>query len=345
MRAKKWVIILLGICAVYSVFWWKVASTLEKELQLQIESLKKEGYETTYEEFNVSGFPFNFQITFKKPYVSRQVPEYLLFKTEGELCASLSWWSYLMEKGALSLSSKGKTCLEYTCKPYGMIKLSAENLSIKAGLEGEKLNRYLWLSLQEADFQSTSAHVYADNIIFQNFKVSDSDAPTRLKVTFEAHQVDSGLKLSAPLGQKIKFIHLAGRLNLDQTLPRGIPALLNVLSREGGVVEVEKAGIDWGELALNGNGTLTLDEFKQPVASFSVTMRGLDKILDELAEQKVIKRGVAQIAKGILSALKESPVSITELPSHRISVSFQNGEISVATIPLFRVPPIRWPEK
>ena len=342
---KKSIKVFLSICIIYSAVWWVTSVVVKDNLNSQIDKLKNKGYKISYEEFDVSGFPFNFEITLKNPYVSRQVPEYLLFKTEGELCASLSWWSYLTTDGALSLSSKGKAYLEYTSKPYGLVKLSTENLSIKAGLEGEKLNRYLWLNFQRADFQSTSAHVYADNIIFQNFRVSDRDAPTRLKVTFEAHQVDSGLKFSAPIDQKIKFIHLSGRLNLDQTLPRGIPALLNALSREGGVVEVEKADIDWGELVLNANGTLTLDELKQPVASFSATIRGLDKILDELAEQKVIKRGVAQIAKGILSALKESPVSTTELSSHRIPLSLQNGEVSVATIPLFRVSPIRWPEK
>lgn len=325
---------LLILCAGYSVMWWKAAHQLEDQVQAFFTDVTKQGWSISYDTFQIRGFPFKLEGMLKNPSLNRQDFGSVIVKTDGKLYVASS----LFRSNVLTFSSEGKTYFVYTFDtPEHKIDLTGDHMEGEVSLVGQRFNRSARLILENVEMRTPFNQTKVEYVKLENVEV---DMPARLKMIFEARQINPGLKLSPPFDQKIRLINLTTRLDLEGKRGFGdIPTLLKALAHEGGTFEIEKAEIDWGDLALNASGTLTLDELKQPIASFGATVKGLDKILDQLVKLRLVKPQVAQIAKLTLFVFKE-PSSVSNEPSsHKISLSFQNGELSVGSIPLMRFSP------
>jgi hypothetical protein len=331
-------VIFLVSGASYSIFWWKTAHYLENNLQEWAKAMQQQGYEVAYEKFEGAGFPFKLEVILKNPSLRYKGLGVFSFKTQGDVHIQSS----LFRVQQLTWLSKSPTYITYglSDKDEKQIAINVSTLSARVNTWGAGLNRQALLTLQDVSVKSATMHAHADKLLLENFEV---ETPTRLKIDLQASNINPGVKLSPPFNRDIQSLNLIFRFDINKPLTsKNISTFLKALSSEGGTVEIENIELAWGKLIFKANGTLTLDEVQQPIASFSASIQGLDLILDQLAEQKVIKPHIAHLAKLTFSFLKKPSSDLKDSSSHQISLSYQNGEFSLGNLTLFRFPPIRW---
>ncbi len=119
---------------------------------------------------------------------------------------------------------------------------------------------------------------------------------------------------------------------------------------QGGTVEIRNLNVRHGPLEVDGDGTLALDGDLQPLAAFSLGVRGFLEAVDALKAAGVIKPRGADLMKAILSVLASGQgwgeggaKGDTKGKSLKVPLSIQDGNIYVGPLAVGRVPPIHWP--
>lgn len=120
---------------------------------------------------------------------------------------------------------------------------------------------------------------------------------------------------------------------------RGLAGWLEDWQHQGGRLTLADAALDWGTLALAGQGTLALDPALQPDASFALHVEGYDGALAALVRAGDMARGPAVAARLALGLLARGGK-----PGIDVTASLRNGELSVGGVSLGRVPEIHWPD-
>ena len=110
----------------------------------------------------------------------------------------------------------------------------------------------------------------------------------------------------------------------------------------GGTLEVKRFTLNHGPLALDGDGTLAIDNRMRPIGAFTLRVKGFEEALDRLAGAGVIKPHPAALAKTVMKALarKQGMPGAEEL---KVPLSLQDGRLYVGPVALAKLPPIRWP--
>lgn len=106
----------------------------------------------------------------------------------------------------------------------------------------------------------------------------------------------------------------------------------------GGAVEVARAEAAWGPLRGAADGAVTLDPEGRPLGAFTVSASGYGAALRALAEAGAVGGAVAAGAEALLDAaagVREDGTRAVRAP-----VTLQEGFLSVAGLPLLRLPPL-----
>lgn len=146
-----------------------------------------------------------------------------------------------------------------------------------------------------------------------------------------------------PLGQRVALVSgdaaLSGSMPPIESLARRAAAWRD----SGGALKAQRITLTWGTLNLSGNGTFTLDSGLQPQATATARVVDPSDTLSSLVAHGVINRRTAFAANAVLALMEHAPegggAPVVELP-----VSIQDRTVSVASIPLARLPAIVWPE-
>ena len=107
----------------------------------------------------------------------------------------------------------------------------------------------------------------------------------------------------------------------------------------GGTVNLNAFSLQWGQLAISGNGTLALDKEMQPEGALTTHMTGFEQALDSLAAAGWMKLGTASLAKlalGITSHPGPDGKASVDTP-----LTIQNRRISAGAIKLGQVPELK----
>ncbi len=120
-----------------------------------------------------------------------------------------------------------------------------------------------------------------------------------------------------------------------------------------GLIDVKEALIEWGKVKIVGNGTLALDGALQPIMAFAMDIYGLNDILDMLDQSGVIPPALSTILKiavqntqssfmGILKKEDFNKDGSTKTVYHKVSITTQDNELMIGTIPIFKYAPFDW---
>ena len=109
---------------------------------------------------------------------------------------------------------------------------------------------------------------------------------------------------------------------------------------DGGTVELENLRLRWGDMEINGSGTLALDNDLQPIGGFSGGVAGFDQLLNALVASGRVKASDARVARLALAMLaKAGPDGRPEIST---SLTIQNGEMYLGPAKLGPAPRIDW---
>ena len=103
----------------------------------------------------------------------------------------------------------------------------------------------------------------------------------------------------------------------------------------GGVVEIERVRVDWTPIRVEADGTVALDEGLQPIGAGTAEIRGLEGVLDRLADSGSLDRRAAGVAKIIVALFMTDqkdgapvvrlPLAFRTVPCRQHSSNFSNS--------------------
>lgn len=334
MRPRK----LLGILAAlllllvggYAVWWWQVARAVERGVAAWEEARRANGAVVEDKGLSVTGFPFTVRATLEAPHLATRGAEW----TGARLVAEAPPWNHTR----IALTLPGEQRL--TVVRAGLVPLT---LLAKGGGQGHVL---LTLAGQPVELRLGFADVVAQPDVtpvpVASLEVTATQPPeppashtdTGLALTVTAHGVTLPEEAPGSLGRRIDEAVLSARL-LGRP-PRPDPAGLSAWSRDGGSVELDRLGLDWGPLKLSMNGTLALDGNLQPEAALTAQVQGMNAVLD--AVQGQFKPKEVALARTVLTMLAR-PTGPDGAPVITAPVTVQNrslflGPLKVASLPL-----------
>lgn len=186
--------------------------------------------------------------------------------------------------------------------------------------------------------RETGEHLSAEQV---SILVANGARPVAGIVELDAHGVTLPARTASPFGSDVA--RLASRIEFTGADLPAAPTskALAIWSAAGGDVEVRRLLVQHGGLALNGEGTLALDDMLQPVGAFTVRISGYTQALDQLVAAGLVRPKDGALAKIVLGVLAQVPpgggAKQIEAP-----LTVQDNTLSVGPISLLRLPQIRW---
>ncbi len=144
------------------------------------------------------------------------------------------------------------------------------------------------------------------------------------------------------LGPEVDAV-LAEALLLGPLPPPGPPAFAAAAWRDaGGTLDIRRLALRWGALDAEARLQLALDAALQPAGSGTLSVAGAAGAIDALARAGLLAGNAARTAQGVVALLGRVPPEGGP-PRIEVPVALAQGTLSMARLPLLRVPPIAWP--
>lgn len=159
-------------------------------------------------------------------------------------------------------------------------------------------------------------------------------------VTFKAPQ---GFDFSGPVFKTI--VHLDNFL-LKVRIPADYPnrfdaQTLSAWQKRGGTLPIENLEIARGSLKLTGDGYLNLDPKLQPAGLITVTVSGLDDLLNELVQNGTMGEKQALMAQSLINLMSQKDPE-TGVNAITTGIRIQEGGVFLGPLRVASLPEWKW---
>lgn len=323
---SKTLLTVILLCLGYGGTWFYFSNVLTNEMHRNIENLKAEGYEITYKDMNISGFPTHYVVKVKDIDVNHE--GLLRLNMDGDL---------VLESSILAPRQ-----VRSTTSPYMKVVLFPGKAS-QITLNGNGLKFYLYakdnprfeISYDDVSLLSSQGVVARSKAMDLSFLRSDA---TTIESKCMIKNLEFPLVKEVLLNKPISSFEYKAALS-GNVKGNNLAQALDNWQKNAGALDIEYLKLDWGKLKIAVEGTVTLDQNLQPEAAFSADISGLDDLLEALIKVKAITFEMASIAKlgiGFLTGQAKTG------DGHRIAITIQNEKLSIGPVSMMQMPKIHW---
>ncbi len=330
------VIVLLVLAGAYTAYWWNVAGRIKDGLVEWQQTEKAHKIDAGWRDLQVSGFPFEFRVAVAEAALRDHTwnpgPEVRLARLTG---TARPWnfhnWRLSAPDGfAANLAAAGG-------RPELRLSVKSADGTVAVGSQGAA---WLWIGAKDIAAEAAAAVPIgsADAWIMLPPKPAEKDTDPSFGLALSVRQVG----VSAPPPEFAKTIdELAMGVTVKGALPGGPLAQAVAAWRDaGGTVEVDSLHLQWGDLGISANGTLSLDRKLQPIAAFSSGVEGFGAILNALvAANRMTPEQAAIVQIALTSLAKPGPDGKPQITA---PFTIQNGKIYLGPARLGSAPQINW---
>lgn len=333
MRLRSLFIALVAIAVLvpagYTAYWYLAAASVHNRIAAWAEARRAEGFVVVHGEVVVEGFPWRLVVRMAAPAVAR--PD-----------GNPAWWW------------RGDR-LAAEARPWALDKITVTlppSMALvyrRAGGDDREVS---------ATLEAGSAQVVVHNGVVQHITLEASgiDAMTPrgpaalvhldaaawrgegevTEVTFDARRLTLTPTADGPLGREVATV--AAVATVTGALPEAIDrAALAAWSEAGGTVELRSLSVQWGSLAIEAEGAMTLDDGLRPQAALTARVAGYGEALDAFAAAGAMRASDASLAKTFLNIMAKtiSGRRVIEIP-----LTAQNGTLYAGPLPLVKLKPV-----
>jgi hypothetical protein len=319
----------------YTAFWWIAAGKVAEAAAAWRDSAHQQKIDVSWQAMRVTGYPLSFRLELADVDLKDLATVPVVELRAPSLSASVRPWNF----HAVSLAAPDG--IGTTAGPPGapLAKLDAGHASGAIAIAGDG-SVAVWLSLYQAKTESgislaaRAVHVWA---------ALPAGAPPSHQdpgLTFAASVKDLTLPV-VPQGLSPAIDDVDFGVSVMGAFSAGPLAQAATAWRDaGGTIELDHLHVRWGEMGINGAGTLALDNDLQPVGGFSGGVEGFDQLLTALVAAGRVKASDARVARLALAMLaKAGPDGRPEIAT---SFTIQNGEMFLGPAKLGKAPRIDW---
>ncbi len=328
------VVLVIGI-GVYSVFWWIAAGKIEEAAASGRETARAQKIDVSWQNMRVAGYPFSFRLELTgialksgatSPPAALQAPS---------ATASIRPWNF----HRAWFDAPDGLSASFGPDNLPLARLTADDADGAVAITSDG-DATIWLSLYGAKGSAGDAPaaraVHAWVVLPPGAAAGHLDAG--LTVAVAARELTLP---AAPPGFSPTVDDLGFSLTLMGSFPPGPLRQAATAWRDGGgTVELDHLDLRWGDMQINGSGTLALDNDLQPIGGFSGGVSGFDQLLNALVAAGRVKSSDARVARLALALLaKAGPDGRPEIAT---SLTIQNREMYLGPAKLGPAPRIDW---
>ncbi len=326
---------LLLLLGTYSVLWWIVAGRIEQGIGDWADSLRGQKAELTWRSMRVGGFPLAFDARLTEARLHGTAAAQPSELQIPALSASARPWNF--REWALSAPDGLSGAIGPAAQPLTKVAAGSASGAVSARNDAEIK---IWLRLKEVT-ADLPEHVTAERAdVWLTLPASAPQAHTDRALGFAAdlHQLRVPV---APIPFQGAIDDIGFGATVLGPIVSAAPRQAATAWRDaGGTVELDRFALRWGDVAVNGSGTMALGPDLQPIGAFSGAVSGLDELLKALAAAGQLRMGDLTLARiGLAALAKPGPNGKPEVST---SFTIQNGQMYLGPLKLGPVPRINW---
>jgi len=338
-------LLLLGLLAAgHSLVWRGMAARLQNNVELWAQARRAAGWRVEYATPQRGGWPF--AATLRLPEFRLQGPALGLpgglewQSTALVMQVSLPWLDDLrieprgpqrLRLGTLELPFAadrlvGRLPLQSGVPPRGG-ELLAERLrlGLRSGTAGLELRRL------RATLDSRSTATEGENAVSLNLGLEGITLPP------------PGPGQVWPLGPRIDEAGFEADLTGPLPVARQpLPLRAAAWRDAGGALALRDVSLRWGAFSASAAATMALDEQLQPMGAGTLRVSGASEALASMTEAGMIEPRLALVLRSVLHLLFR-PSTGAEPVQAELPLALENRRLTVARLPLLRVPALDWP--
>lgn len=347
MRLRPLIFLLITAFAAYSGFWYYLAHNAEDRVQNIARDLSRSGLEFDYQELAVSGFPYRLMLDFRGVEISYRDGPLQLDWSGPTLQAILQPWQpnhavFLAPDSLVSASYRTEKTSAVIIEP-GLASLSLRSTS----RDGERYSLVLEDSriqalasgADEAFLKRAEIHFRSRRRQAAGVTVSGLVEPVFAEVSVSLRNLDLDAGNAGPDGNKTTSIEMLAvdLLPRGRFFPRLTPYSLAAWRDAGSIVDIAKIEARWGEVDIEGDGSVSLDDELQPLGAISLRTANPEGMLDNMTRVGWIAGRDQQEAAQVVQLFRNLGAAGTPVT---LSISVQGGSISMGPIVLAEISPL-----
>jgi hypothetical protein len=323
-------VLFLAVVAL-ALYWRASAARLSEFIASWATYQQAQGYEVSYQEPEIGGFPFALTARLGDPAVAS--PQGWHWRGPEISGRAVLWDPFTIE---LELSGRHLVVPRGAETPTEVTLVQA-SARVHLRKDGQ---------VDRATAESAAIDVRKSAWRLGPLRPARGETPQELLLAGELEDLVLPEDRAGPLGPQLR--RLAVEALLIGQIPDQVPGQTLVADQRhfleqwregGGMLKLERVELSWGPLALEGDGALSLDRQLRPLGAFTATTKGLMETLDVLTAKGVLEPGKALPAKVGLLALgarkDEQGNSVIVLP-----ITLQDGLLYLGPKPLLQLFPL-----
>jgi len=345
-------ILLLTAALVYSIYWFVSANNIDDEVAAWVVRQEAEGYEISYSDIEVGGFPYRFEARLKDFAIAAPYHPYDWIWTSDEL--NIITLAYRFDRFIFesygqqrivyqeALDAQARAPVQYFVDGQGTALRGSA--SLKDGL----------IDNVSIDLQGLEATRTGGPGPAQDLKTDRVQLHLRQSQSLEQRETDFGLDLFVRAentrltsqgldGQSTETLTLLqGKFTLDaidaETLLEA--EYIDRWFRDGGKVTLSDMAVAWDDYGIQGEGKMGVDTRSRPKGKIDLQIFGHSQIINRLVSAGVIEREAGQMVNGALTLL--ALTGQNDQGSINVPLEFKNGGIFLGPARIADTSPIRF---
>ena len=332
MTRYIWLIgVLVTAAAAYAGFWFLSAANVESAILAWQRGEAARGRRAAFEDLQVAGFPFRLLVRMRAPSLAwPQHPNQLRWQAEKISAVSHPW---SLNKWIVNVTGRHRLEGRFNGAERRIEIASARGLATYQAVRGRALGR-LSLDMHNVEVAGLSEDRIAAARVQLHLRPSAAaGASVDLALSGEKLTVAPGPaaeRLGARIERASADLSVIGRLKP----PFGRDSL-ETWRRDGGAVEVRRAELAWGAVAMSAQGTLALDSAGRAMGALTAKLKGHRALLDVAVGYGQISKSAAKAGKLLLDLLAAANGGELSVP-----LRLQDGRLHLGPVILARLRPI-----
>jgi hypothetical protein len=328
----------LGLAAIWGGFWIVSALRYNKVIDGWIENQKAAGYDVSFDERRLGGFPLHVLITFDN-LNWKNTDAIVLHADHMALRAKLWRWNIYDAKfnGHVALTA----ALAGGAQSFN---LSGDDGRAHVELDADGFWRLSRVTLADAQIGIEPNYLVVAKQLSASVERPDQPPKTHtetgLIVAAGANNLTLPSTVPTPFGNKMAAFAVSLRV-MDNMPDFRKRESVDAWNKDSGVVEFDNLHMDWGPLNITAKGTMGFDDALQPEGAFAGALVGHEALLKALTDYGFVPaRQTAMLQSALTMFAKPSK---SGAPGIDMPITVQLGGIFMGPIKIFGFPEIIWP--
>ena len=322
----------------YTVYWYAAADIVEEAVASWADDRRAEGFSADYGSLEVSGFPFSFRVDVARPSFGQAFVPAWTWRTDALVATAKPW-----NPNRFTIDATSGHDVEYMVRGVPQqARFISNDTSIDVTLRRGIVER---ITVRSRDLRLDLDGVVGSlgaarfDIEYTAGGTGEKEGPSIALALGDLALPFDGLER---LGLGTRVAQIGAAATLTGELPPGpLDRAVTTWRDDGGTINLSALRLEWGQLRLDGDGTIALDENLRPIGALTTHVLGASETIRTLRNAGALSPRAAAIARITLRVLSKA----TEGGKLQLPVTAQFGQLFIGPVAILEIPPVRFPSR